>query len=31
VLFVYEAMSQPSGGSGSGKSTSGAAFVYSVR
>jgi hypothetical protein len=31
VLFVYEAMSQSSGGSGSGKSTSGAAFVYSVR
>ena len=31
VLFVYEAMSQPSGGSGSGKSTGGASFVYSVR
>jgi hypothetical protein len=30
VLFVYEAMSQPAGG-GSGKQTSGAAFVYSVR
>ena len=31
VLFVYEAMSMSAGGSGSGKSTGGAAFVYSVR
>lgn len=31
VLFVYEAMSMPAGGSGSGKSTGGANFVYSVR
>lgn len=31
VLFVYEAMSLPAGGSGSGKSTGGANFVYSVR
>ena len=31
VLFVYEAMSQPAGGGGAGKQTSGAAFVYSVR
>jgi hypothetical protein len=31
VLFVYEAIAQPSGGGGSGKSTGGASFVYSVR
>lgn len=31
VLFVYEAMAVPAGGSGSGKSTGGANFVYSVR
>jgi hypothetical protein len=30
VLFIYEAMSQPGGGTG-GKQSSGAAFVYSVR
>ena len=31
VLFVYEAMSLPTGGSGSGKASGGANFVYSVR
>jgi len=31
VLFVYEAMAVPSGSAGSGKSTGGANFVYSVR
>lgn len=31
VLFVYEAMTMPAGGSGSGRSTGGANFVYSVR
>ncbi|WP_422003137.1 hypothetical protein [Reyranella sp.] len=31
VLFVVEAMSQPAPGSGTGRSTGGAAFVYSVR
>ncbi len=31
VLFVYEAMAVPAGGSGSGKSSGGANFVYSVR
>jgi len=31
VLFVYEAIAQPSVGAGSGKSTGGGSFVYSVR
>jgi hypothetical protein len=31
VLFVYEAMSLPGGGSAGGRSSSGASFVYSVR
>jgi len=31
VMFVYEAMSVPSGGGGSPKQSGGAAFVYSVR
>lgn len=31
VLFIYEAMAVPAGGSGNGKSSGGANFVYSVR
>jgi hypothetical protein len=31
ILFIYEAMSVPGGASGNGRSSSGGAFVYSVR